>query len=46
MLGVGSRLRNLNKNGSKDSLELWGDKKAHGNHSEVLVAMETGRGDM
>lgn len=44
MTGVGSRLRNLNKNGSKDPLEVWSGKKADRSYSEVLVAVEMGQG--
>lgn len=43
MSGDGGRLRNLNKNGSKDPLEVWGGKKIHRNCSQVPVAMEMGR---
>lgn len=43
MSGDGGRLRNLNKNGSKDPLEVRGGKKIHRNCSQVPVAMEMGR---
>lgn len=42
----GSRLKNLNKKGSKDSLEVWDGKKVHRNCSKVLVVMEMIRGGM
>lgn len=44
MSGDGSRLKNLNENGSKDSLEVWDGKKEHRSYSKVLLAMEMGKG--
>lgn len=44
--GDGSRLRNLNKKGSKDSLEVQDGKKVHRSCSKVLAVMEMGRGGM